>query len=201
MYTSAACVPVEVIAGIAGIASAPVDGQIPGCAGFQHAGPELVAGEALHLDVDADRGEVFDDDLGCSRAAASADSSRAPRVAAAAGETTGRGDIGCERIDVLVAEARDAGREVHLRDRRMRVEAAAVRRQGSSVDGVVGRAAHARVREEGRLVFSLIMSTSAPGNDEVLLLAATRGRAAGAVATFEAGAPVGRDAVDCVVET
>ena len=49
---------VEVVAGIAGIACLPVDGQIPGCAVFQHAGPELVAREALHLDVDADRGEV-----------------------------------------------------------------------------------------------------------------------------------------------
>ena len=62
--------PVEVVAGVAGIAGLPVDGQIPGCALFQHADPELAAREALHLDVDADRGEVFGDDLGRARAAA-----------------------------------------------------------------------------------------------------------------------------------
>ena len=38
--------------------------------GVSMSGPELVAREALHLDVDADRGEVLDDDLGCSAAAA-----------------------------------------------------------------------------------------------------------------------------------
>ena len=92
-------------------------------------------------------------------------------MTAGAGEATGFRDVGCERIDVLVAEARDARRQVHLCDRRMRVEGAAVGRQGPSVDGVVDRAPHAFAREERPAGVQVDVVDLEPRIDEVLLVA------------------------------
>ena len=50
-------------------------------------------------------------------------------------------------------------------------------------------------------MFSSTWSTSSAVVDEVLLLAATRGRAVGAVETLKAGAPLGGYAVDRVIES
>ena len=72
--------------------------------------PELVAGHAVDVDVDPDRGEVVLDDLGCPRAAAFEDAVELGFVVAGAGEASCPGEVGDERVDVGVAEARHAGR-------------------------------------------------------------------------------------------
>ncbi len=71
---------------------------------------ELVAGHAVDVDVDPDRGEVVLDDLGCLRAAALEDAVELGVVVAAAGEASCAGEVGDERVDVGVAVARHAGR-------------------------------------------------------------------------------------------
>jgi len=154
----------------------------------------------VHADVNADRGEIVRDDLGCSRAAAPLEAVEHGGVMSAARETTSLGEIGPKWVDVLVAEARHARRQVHLCDVGVRVEGASLGRQSPPVDGVVDCPPHACTCKEWPARVQLDLVDFEHAIDEVALPTVSRGRAAGAVEAFQARALVGSNTVDGVVD-
>jgi hypothetical protein len=145
------------------------------------------------MDVDSDRGEVVLDDLGCPWTAGFEDAEELGVVVAAAGEASCAGDVGDERVDVAVAIPRLAGRDVHLGGRRDGGEAAAVRCECASVDGVAGRAAHARAREQRTAGVQVEVVDSERAVDEVALPPARGRGGVRAVEALEPGALPGGD--------
>ena len=142
------CESVDELAGVVVVGPVAVDGDVPGFVREEHTCEERVAGHAVDVDVDPDRGEVVLDDLGCLRAAALEDAVELCGAVAPPGEASCAGEVGDERVDVDVAVARKARRDPHLGGSRGGAEAAASRCERASVDGVAGRAAHALAREE-----------------------------------------------------
>src|SRR5436309_5179400 len=111
------CESVDELTGVAVVGAKVVDGDVPGLVRTGEQRPHLVAGHAVDMDVDSDRGEVVLDDLGCPWTAGFEDAIEFS-VVVAAGEASCAGDVGDERVDVAVAIPRLAGRDVHLGGRR-----------------------------------------------------------------------------------